>query len=262
MTSLRVAVAGKGGAGKTTVSATMARLIARRGRRVLVVDADSNPNVGVALGLNREQAGALLPLPTGLVSRRLDGPRLVEPVSTVMASYGAIGPDGTTVVHMAMPAHADEGCLCSAHATVSALLADAANDPAATVIIDLEASPEHFGRGTTRHVDVLLFVVEPYYRSLETTRRMALLAAELPIARMGVVANKLRSPADAEAVAEFCDRHGLRLEACVPWSNAVLDADQAGVPVIDHEPGGAAVAAISALCESLLGVNRLVEPVS
>jgi CO dehydrogenase maturation factor len=262
MSTLRIAVAGKGGAGKTTLSATMARLLARRGQRVLVVDADSNPNVGVALGLNREQAAALAPLPTGLVSRRLDGPRLVEPVSSVVARCGAVGPDGTTVVHMAMPAHADEGCLCSSHATVSALLADAADAADSVVIVDLEASPEHFGRGTTRHVDVLLFVVEPYYRSLETTRRMARLAAELPIARTGVVANKLRSPADAEAVAEFCDRHGLRLEGRIPWSAEVLDADLAGTPVIDHGPAQAAVTAIGHLCDSLLGATRPVAPVA
>ncbi len=250
----RIAVAGKGGAGKTTLSATLARLLARRGQRVLVIDGDSNPNVAVALGCDRAEASAMEPLPTGLVSRRLGGPALVEPVGAVVERHGIAAPDGVAVVLMAMPAHADEGCLCSAHATVSGLLADAANETDFMSVLDLEASPEHLSRGTTRHVDALLLVVEPYYRSYETARRMALLAAELPIPRVGVVANKLRSPSDADAIGEFCERHGLRLEATLPWSDAVLDADRGGTPLLDYDPEGAVVAAVSGLADDLLAV--------
>ena len=250
----RVAVAGKGGAGKTTLSATLARLLARRGQRVLVIDGDSNPNVAVALGCDRDQASAVEPLPTGLVSRRLGGAALVEPVSTIVKQHGIAAPDGVDVVLMAMPAHADEGCLCSAHATVSGMLADVAEETDFVVVLDLEASPEHLSRGTTRHVDALLLVVEPYYRSYETARRMALLAGELPIPRVGVVANKLRSQSDADAIAEFCERHGLRLEATLPWSDAVLDADRAGTALLDHDPDGPVVTAVSRLADTLLSV--------
>jgi CO dehydrogenase maturation factor len=77
VTSLRIAVAGKGGAGKTTLSSTLARLLARKGLRVIVIDGDSNPNVAVALGATREGAAQLAPLPTSLVSRRLNGAGLV-----------------------------------------------------------------------------------------------------------------------------------------------------------------------------------------
>jgi CO dehydrogenase maturation factor len=249
--SPRLAVAGKGGAGKTTLSATLARVLAQRGRKVTVVDADSNPNVAVALGCAPDQAAAIRPLPTSLVSRRFNGPGLVDPVSTVVERYGAEAPDSVRVVHMAMPEHADEGCLCSSHATVSGLLADAASEAHAVTLVDLEASPEHLSRGTTRHVDVLLLVVEPYYRSYETARRMAELASELPIRHVGVVANKLRSPSDAEAITEFCERHGLGLDGLVPWSDAVLDADKAGVPLLDHDPDGPVVQAVYQLADRL-----------
>ena len=254
MSSLRLAVAGKGGAGKTTLSATLARTLARRGRQVVVVDADSNPNVAVALGCDRARAAVIPPLPTKLVSRRLDGgPSLVEPVPAVVERYGVAAPDSVSVVHMAMPAHADEGCLCSAHATVSGLLADAAELPEAVTIVDLEASPEHLSRGTTRHVDVLLMVVEPYWRSLETAKRMSALAAELPIPHVGVVGNKARTPADVEAIAVFCAGAGLTLDGQLPWSDAVLDADKAGVPLIDWEPNGPIAQAVSELADRLLG---------
>jgi len=252
VSALRVAVAGKGGAGKTTLSSTLARLFARQGMDVIVVDGDSNPNVATALGIDRERAEAIQPLPMGLVSRKLNGnAALKEPVMDIVSRYGGLAPDNVHVLKMAMPAHADEGCLCSAHATVSALLADIEELDNTISILDLEASPEHLSRGTTRHVDALLLVVEPYYRSFETARRMAALAAELPIKRVGVVANKLRSPDDASAIAEYCERHGLHLEAELPWSTQALDADKAEIPLIDFDPTSPVVAAVSKLTEKL-----------
>lgn len=252
MSSLRVAVAGKGGAGKTTLSSTLARTFARRGKQVIVVDGDSNPNVATALGIDREHAEAIQALPMGLVSRRLNGnAALKDPVMDVVARYGGLAPDNVHVLKMAMPEHADEGCLCSAHATVSALLADIEELDNTVSILDLEASPEHLSRGTTRHVDALLLVVEPYYRSFETARRMAALAGELPIGRVGVVANKLRAPEDAQAIAEYCERHGLNLEGEVPWSTEVLDADRAEIPVLDYDPSGPVVAAVAKLADKL-----------
>ncbi|MGH9177253.1 MAG: AAA family ATPase [Acidimicrobiales bacterium] len=249
---LRIAVAGKGGAGKTTISATLSRLLARRGNPVLVIDGDSNPNVAVALGVSHSDAAAIPPLPLGLVSRRLDGPALKDPVPSIVEQFGTTAPDGVSVVHMAMPQHADEGCLCSSHATVSAILADTGKTRDSVTLLDLEASPENFSRGTTRHVDALLFVVEPYYRSLETARRMGVLAAELELDRVWVVANKLRSPGDVEAIEEFFGNHGLHVAARVPWGDTVLDADKEGVPLLDYDPDGPVVAAIDGLADALL----------
>lgn len=239
---MRVALAGKGGVGKTTVSATMARLAARQGRTVLGLDADSNPNLALALGAGQMPAG----LPADLVSRRFDGPALRVPVEKVIGEHGLSAPDGVRVLAMGSPAHAGEGCLCSAHATVSALLADAGRSEM-DVIVDMEASPEHLSRGTARHVDVLLLVTEPYYRSLEATRRLALLAAELPLDRVAVVMTKLRSPGDAEAVEEFCERHGLAVAGRVPWSQAAVSSDVAGQALLDAHPQDPAVAAVAQL---------------
>lgn len=247
---MRLAVAGKGGAGKTTMSATMARLAAADGRCVVAVDADANPNLAAALGMPVELAAAA-PVPPALVSHRPGGRGLVEPVDAVLAAHAAVGPGGVRLVGMGAPAHADEGCLCAAHAVVSALLEDL-GEPGRFVVVDMEASPEHLSRGTVRHADVVLLVAEPYYRSLETVRRLAVLAAELPVPRVAVVANKVRTAGDAQAVAEFCARHGLQLAGAVPWSDEVGLADRARVPLVDWPGGDDVVDAVRRLSAALL----------
>jgi CO dehydrogenase maturation factor len=242
---MRLAVAGKGGAGKTTLAATLALLAARGGRRVVAVDADANPNLAAALGLPLATAPPT-PVPPSLVSRRRGGTGLLEPVDEVLDRYGTAGPDGIRLLAMGAPAHADEGCLCAAHAVVSSVLEDL-GDPERLVVVDMEASPEHLSRGTVRHVDAVLLVAEPYYRSLETVRRMSALVAELPVPTVAVVANKIRSAGDAEAVAEFCVRHALVLAGSVPWSDAVGQADRARTPVVGWPGTADVVSAVATL---------------
>ncbi len=248
---MRVAIAGKGGAGKTTISAVLARLAARAGRATVAIDADANPNLASALGIGAERADALRAVPPSIVSRRLGGPGLTEPLESVLDRYSVSGPDGLRLMLMGSPRHADEGCMCAAHAVVSALLDDLGEEPARLVVVDMEASPEHLSRGTIRHVDTALMVAEPYYRSLETVRRMGALVAELGVPSVAVVANKVRSEEDGAAVAEFCDRHGFRLAATVPWNDAVVAADRARVPVVDWPSASSVTDAVALLAASL-----------
>jgi CO dehydrogenase maturation factor len=252
---LRVAVAGKGGAGKTTLSATMARLAARSGQSVVALDADANPNLSVALGVPSDVAAGLGPVPPSLVSRKVGGAGLTAPIDEVLDRYTVTGPDGVRMLGMGAPGHANEGCLCSAHAVVSSLLEDL-GDPERLVVVDMEASPEHLSRGTVRHVDAICLVAEPYYRSLETVRRMAALVAELPVERVVVVANKVRSPDDEKAIAEFCDRHGYELAGALPWSEEIVVADRQRVPVVEWPAAAAYVDAVTLLSARLgIGVD-------
>jgi len=254
---VRIAVAGKGGAGKTTLSATLARLCGRAGYPVIAIDADPNPNLATALGVPHDAAPAL---PASVVSRRLVGRALADPVTDVLSRYGTTGPDGTLLVVISAPDRAGEGCLCSSHGAVAALLADLREeDGQRTVIVDMEASPEHLARGTAADVDVMLLVTEPYYRSLETTARLAALAAQTAIAEVKVVANKIRSQADAQAVAEFCQRHGLRMAAEVPWSEGAAAADRTTRPLVDAFPDDPAVRAIARLAGDALA-DRMKAP--
>jgi len=123
-------------------------------------------------------------------------------------------------------------------------------------IIDMEASVEHMSRGTVRHADVMLVVTEPYYRSLETAGRMAELAHGLGIGQTYVVANKVRSPRDEEAIRRYCGERGLELAAVLPFDDEVLEADQSGTPVLDSSPGSAYVAVVEQLRARLQGAAR------
>lgn len=249
---MKLAVAGKGGAGKTTFSATAARLLARNGHRVIAIDADTNPNLGAALGVPVQEIERV-PFPsTTLVSRSFSGPALTEPLADVLAAHTCVAPDGVLLLRMGMPEHADEGCLCSAHAVVSALLADLDTMPNTITILDLEASPEHLSRGTTRHAQTLVLIAEPYFRSLEAVKLQAKLAAETTIDRVVVVANKCRSALDSDAIREFCANYDLDLIAQIPWGDEVLDADAAAQPLLDFAPESPVVLAIQTVCDQLV----------
>lgn len=123
--------------------------------------------------------------------------------------------------------------------------------PDDVTIIDMEASIEHLTRGTVRHVDSLILVVEPYFRALETAGRMAPLARELGIPHVAAVANKLRSPRDEAAVRSYCAAHELDVIAAIPFDEGVTEADREGRAILDLNPTAPAVLAITSLMQQL-----------
>jgi CO dehydrogenase maturation factor len=122
-----------------------------------------------------------------------------------------------------------------------------------TTIVDLEAGLEHLSRGTARHVDTLLVVGEPYFKSLETASRSFALARDLGIKQIRMIANKVRTPRDEETVRDFGVRHGLPLAAVVPFDEAVVAADEHGAALIEYRPAAPSVASIRQLAADMLG---------
>ncbi len=249
-------MSGKGGSGKTTISGTLARLAGMSGRRVLAIDADTNPNLSISLGLAPGAVDDKAPLPHGLMEhRRIDGEMrlsLSKPVDEVTSEYGVAAPDGVQLLMVGQVKGAATGCMCSSHATVRGLLHDLPSDDGSIVVVDAEASPEHLSRATVEAVDLQLIVAEPYFKSLETARRYAKLGHDLGISNVRVVANKVRNHEDGDAIAAFCDTHGMELTAVVPFDESLGRAERAGVAPVDFDPGGPSVTAIKAIMAGLL----------
>jgi CO dehydrogenase maturation factor len=138
------------------------------------------------------------------------------------------------------------------HATVRSVIEVAANAPDEVCILDTEASPEHLSRGTARYADALVAVVEPYFKSLETGRRMAVLAKDLGLERVSLVANKIRDDADLAAVREFADLHGLVIAGVIPFDPVMTTAEREGVAPLDYAPDSPFVAAIDEIAHRLV----------
>ncbi len=123
-------------------------------------------------------------------------------------------------------------------------------------ILDTEASPEHLSRGTARYADAMYAVVEPYYKSLETGRRLAALARDLGLERVALIANKIRDEQELAAVREFAGQHALEIAGVVPYDDNMPQAERAGAAPLDFAPHAPAVAAIGELAERLVSNGR------
>jgi CO dehydrogenase maturation factor len=138
------------------------------------------------------------------------------------------------------------------HATVRSVIEVSAQEPGEVAILDTEASPEHLSRGTARYADAMVCVVEPYFKSLETGRRMAALAVDLGIPNVTLVANKIRDERDHEAVAAFAERNALDVAAVVPYDENLPAAERAEQAPLDFAPDAPAVKAIGDLAEAVV----------
>ncbi|SEW08795.1 ATP-binding protein [Natrinema salifodinae] len=252
---MKIAVSGKGGSGKTTVSGTLARAFAADGYDVLAIDDDENPNLALTLGIPREREVA--PIPGDLLERvqTPDGETELELAKTpgeIIDDYGVEAPDGIQLLKMGEVEHAGSGCMCRAHSTAREVLSEVVEDRDEVTVMDMVAGVEHLGRGTAKDVDTLLVVVEPYYKSLETGQRTRDLADELDIPDVRVVANKVRDDHDREAIEEFCAENGLEIATVVPYDDAIRRADQEGAAPIDQDPDAPGASAIRELADDLL----------
>lgn len=146
--------------------------------------------------------------------------------------------------------------MCRAHAAVRHLLGGLLETPAPVTIVDMEAGLEHLSRGTGRHVDTLLVILEPYYKALETARRAAELGRELGVATVLGVANKVRDPEDSEAVRRFAEAHEVSIVGEVPFDEQVRRADVDGRAPIDLGDS-VAVRAMSGIADRLIASTPL-----
>lgn len=247
---MKVAVTGKGGVGKTTFAAVLARLYAADGRTVLCADVDPDANLGMALGLSAEEVNAITPISKmrKLVEERTGANELnkffkLNPqVSDIPDAYSK-DVNGVKLLVMGTVETGGSGCVCPEHVMLKSILMSLVFRKDDVVIMDMEAGLEHLGRGTAGCMDSFVVVVEPGERSLQTWRKVKQLAADLGVKNVRVVANKVRGPEDEEFIRSRVPAE--ELLGMIHYDRDVIEADRQGVSPFDMSP--AAVAEIRAI---------------
>jgi CO dehydrogenase maturation factor len=239
---MKIVVAGKGGVGKTTVSGTLARALARSGHDVLALDADTNPMLGVSLGVGPEQTDLLVAVRQGLETGETEHERSTE---GFVERFGRDAPDGVRLVVASRIDRANPGCMCCGVSPES-LLSELESD-GMIIIGDLEAGIGTVLRLQEGQADVVLVVAQPTAKSLNIARRAVEMAADRT-ARTIVVANRVR---DDEDLAVIRAAVGDCEMIVVPDDEAIALADREGRAAIDVDADSPGVRAIIALADRL-----------
>lgn len=242
---MRLAFVGKGGAGKSAIAGTFARILARHGPAVLAIDSDPMPGLAYSLGLEVSDA----PIPDEAVVERPEGEqgpryRLRPDLSAVQAveRYTALAPDG--VRYLQFGKFRGAGQFMRSQFAFRQILDELPEDPWA-LVGDLPGGTRQAFFGWGSYARTVLVVVEPTVKSLMSARRLARLGlAKDGPERILAVASKTRSPDDVETVRRGT---GLDVVGAVPWDEALADAERQGRAPIDEAPDSSAVRAIESL---------------
>ena len=249
---LHLAVAGKGGAGKSLISATLARLFARRGHRVLALDSDMLPGLSLSLG-------AAVPgePPLNAAAEKDDEGRWrlrrgIGPVRAVQR-YATEAPDGVRLLQAGKSSPEGLAPVMGAIHAFNAIIhrlghAKSLRDWA--IVGDLSAGPRQPAFDWAPYAERLLVVVEPTWQSMLTARRIVRIARARRETEVVLVMNKV---ADEGEVGRVEDVLGLPALAAVPNDESVRAAERLGVALLDHAPESPAVRAMGELARRLDG---------
>lgn len=240
---MKIAITGKGGVGKTTLSGLLARLYASEGRSVLAVDADPDANLASALGIDPGRAAKALPLAeqsdlieerTGSRPGRSGGMFSINPkVDDIPEAYG-IQHEGVRLLVMGKSKEAAAGCYCPEHVLLRRLVSHLILRRDEVVILDMEAGIEHLTRGTASGVNAFIVVVEPGQRSLQTARHVEELARGLGISDVFVVGNKVKRETDREFIMK--NLPGMKVLGFMSYADETIAADLDGRSPFDASP--------------------------
>jgi len=246
---MKIAISGKGGVGKTTVAALLARSLADAGHPVIAVDADPDANLASALGLAPDRWPDPISEMRDLIAERTGS----------KGGYGAyfkINPDvrdlperfsravhGVRLLTLGGVARGGSGCICPESALLKALVTYLLLRPDETVILDMEAGIEHLGRATAGAVQAMIVVVEPGRHSLQTARSIRRLAGDIGVARVGAVVNKVQPGFDLNRLADQLD--GTPVLGVLSFDPDIAQADWEGTsPYKGRPPQSDEIAAI------------------
>ncbi|MCW3997283.1 MAG: AAA family ATPase [Candidatus Bathyarchaeota archaeon] len=258
---MKIAISGKGGVGKTLISAGLAKGFAERGLKTIAIDADSSPNLALTLGLSAEEARKITPISENkeLVASKTNTGysgvyRLTFSVDDIVRDYSILTPFGVNVMVMGTVHSMGSGCMCAPNAVIRELLRHLIVERDEAVVLDMEAGVEHIGRGTASHVDVLLVVADSNLKALEIARRIKDLAKTAGMKQIYLIGNRVMNDNQKKAIIDFAEKNDLEILDFVPFDQGVIEKDMQGVSPLSYKELKA-VRAIDAISGTLIGKN-------
>ena len=231
---MKIAISGKGGVGKTTIMALIARELKKKGKKVLVIDADPSPHMAETLGVkNPEQITPIADMTKLLAERAEKTPgspfyQLNPQVNDLLKDF-MIEQDGMKLMVLGAIQKADGGCACPESHVLRKMLKKMLLTADEVVLLDMEAGVEHLGRGTVAGVDHLLIVVIPSKSSIRTAMKIKKLAEEVQIANISFIGNLVQGEEDEKFLTEGL---GEKPVVFFPDSTAIRQAERNEIPVI------------------------------
>jgi len=241
---MKLAITGKGGVGKTTLTALLAQAYADAGRQVLAVDADPSPCLAGALGFPQELRAQLKPIAemdalieerTGAKPGTVGGFFTLNPRVDDIPERFSVLHRGVRLLEMGSVDIGGSGCICPESAMLKTLFTHLLFRKDDILLLDMYAGVEHLGRATVDFVDAMLVVVEPTRRSLGTAAQIKKLANDIGLQRLYLVGNKVRNEEEAKFLET--ETPDMPLLGFLPADMKVQEADRLGIPVYDHVPG-------------------------
>jgi CO dehydrogenase maturation factor len=246
---MKLAVTGKGGVGKTTLTSLLAYTYAAEGNTVLAIDADPSPCLGDALGFPEELLKGIRPIAemedlilerTGAKKGTYGGYFKINPrTDDIPDKYSAFH-RGIRLLELGAVELGHDGCICPESVLLKSLVSHILLYRNEIVLLDMYAGVEHLSRATTDAVDMLLIVAEPTARSLGTAAQIRDLASGIKVQRLYLIGSKVENQADRDFIAQ--NSPGLPVIGYLSNDPAVRQADRTRQPVYDLSPKLAAEA--------------------
>lgn len=235
---MKIAITGKGGVGKTSFAATLARIFAEEGRNVLAADADPDANLGLALGFPEEIVESIIPISKmrKMIEERTGSDKdnrfyvLNPKVNDIPDKYGKLY-NGVRLLLLGTVDTAGGGCVCPENVILKRIISNLVLHQEDVVILDMEAGLEHLARGTTSGMEQFIVVIEPGARSIQTYRNVKRLALDLGVHQVRVVASKVRDEQDEIFIREKIPEEDFL--GFIHYHPNIIRADRMGVSPYD-----------------------------
>jgi CO dehydrogenase maturation factor len=239
MTPLKIAISGKGGVGKSSLAAALCLLLAQKGRKVLALDADPDANLAACLGFPETLQQTIVPISlrkalieerTGAKVKQYGQMFKLNPEVSDIANLYAVTYSNVALLVLGAIEKGGSGCACPENVLIKALVTDLVLHNNEALIMDMEAGIEHLGRGPARGVDMLVVVVEPGQRSIESAKRIVSMAADIGLTKVTFVANKVADVRDKEFINNALQAD---LLGSIPYCEELRQTDRSGKSVLD-----------------------------